>query len=92
MSIIQFDELTSAKERSKKNILRELKILRICQSPYIIKYYGSFINDNELFICMEFMDLGSLETVYLKNGPIPENIVAKICVSALEGLQCKDTS
>ena len=35
---------------------------------------------------MEYMDTGSLETLYKRGGPIPEVVVGKITISVLKGL------
>ena len=42
----------------KKQILRELKILHECNSPYIVSFYGAFMNDGDICMCMEYMDIG----------------------------------
>ena len=36
-------------------ILRELKILHSCNSPYIVGFWGAFQAENEINICMEYM-------------------------------------
>jgi len=70
----------------RKQILRELQILHDCNNPYIVGFYGSYINEGDLFICMEYMDLGSLDSIYRKIGPIEEPILADITLSVLRGL------
>ena len=39
----------------RNQILRELKVLHECNSPYIVGFYGSFYNNGEMNICMEYM-------------------------------------
>ncbi|KAI8914346.1 kinase-like domain-containing protein [Gorgonomyces haynaldii] len=78
------DELEQ--KQMEKSILRELKILRKCQSPFVVGYYGAFIDDSDLYIAMEFMDLGSLQGVYKRQGKIPEPFVSSICYGVLRGL------
>ena len=39
----------------RNQIIRELKVLHECNSPYIVGYYGSFYSDGEISICMEYM-------------------------------------
>ncbi|KAJ3119123.1 MAP kinase kinase (MEK) [Phlyctochytrium bullatum] len=70
----------------QKQILRELQILKSCNSPYIVSFYGAFISDNNISICMEFMDLGSLDRVYKVLGTLDEDVIGKITVSVLKGL------
>lgn len=45
-----------------QQILSELQILHKCDSEYIIKYYGSVLNENRIMICTEYMD-GTFQTV-----------------------------
>lgn len=70
----------------RKQILRELQILHDCNSIYIVSFYGSFITEGDLSICMEYMDLGSLDSIYKKTGAIREPILADITYSVLKGL------
>lgn len=39
----------------RNQIIRELKVLHECNSPYIVGYYGAFYSDGEISICMEYM-------------------------------------
>ena len=43
------------KPAARNQILRELKVLHKCNSPYIVGFYGSFYGDGEISICMEYM-------------------------------------
>lgn len=70
----------------RNQILRELKVLHECNSPYIVGFYGAFYNDAEISICMEYMDGGSLDLILKKAGRIPEPISGKISVAVLKGL------
>ncbi|KAJ3293810.1 MAP kinase kinase (MEK) [Borealophlyctis nickersoniae] len=81
--------LASETERkeTEKRILRELKILRKCRSPYIVTFLGAFPSDGgDISMLMEYMDIGSLEKIYKAVGPLPESIVAKITTHVLKGL------
>jgi len=57
-----------------------------CNSPYIISFYGAFISDPNICICMEFMDKGSLDGIYKQIGPIDIDVVGKVALAVLEGL------
>ena len=57
-----------------------------CNSPYIISFYGAFISDPNICICMEFMDKGSLDGIYKQIGPIDIEVVGKVALGVLEGL------
>ncbi|RKO91702.1 kinase-like domain-containing protein, partial [Blyttiomyces helicus] len=75
-----------AKNSVRRQILRELQIMHKCNSPYIVSFYGAFLNEGDISICMEYMNLGSLDHIYKKIGPIPEEIVGKITFGLLAGL------
>ncbi|KAI9207405.1 kinase-like domain-containing protein [Polychytrium aggregatum] len=79
-------EDASQAERTQARVLRELRILRKCQSPHIVKFFGSFVHEGEISICMEYMDLGSFDRIYTAIGPLDERIVSKVAFAALEGL------
>ncbi|TRM63900.1 kinase-like domain-containing protein [Schizophyllum amplum] len=66
--------LIDAKPAVRKQILRELQIMHDCHSKYIISFWGAFLADPNICICMEFMDKGSLDGV------------GKVALAVLEGL------
>jgi serine/threonine protein kinase len=70
----------------RNQIMRELKVLHECNSPYIVGFYGSFCANNEISICMQHMDGGSLDLI-LGVGRIPVNMIACITRAVLKGLQ-----
>ncbi len=78
--------LIDAKPSIRKQILRELQIMHDCHSEYIISFYGAFLSDPNICICMEFMDKGSLDGIYKQIGPIDIEVVAKVALAVLEGL------
>ncbi|KAG9302297.1 hypothetical protein G9A89_008788 [Geosiphon pyriformis] len=75
-----------AKPSVRKQILRELHILHECNSPYIVSFYGAFITEGDISMCMEYMDVGSLDNIYKKNGAVPLEILGKITYAVLGGL------
>lgn len=43
----------------RKRIVRELQIMHECNSPYIVSFYGAFMNDmGDVIMCMEYADVG----------------------------------
>jgi mitogen-activated protein kinase kinase len=78
--------LIDAKPSVRKQILRELQIMHDCHSKYIISFYGAFLSDPNICICMEFMDKGSLDGIYKRIGAIDIEVVAKVAHAVLEGL------
>lgn len=75
-----------AKKEVRKQIVRELHITRDCNFPHIVSYFGAFLNQGDVVMCMEYMDRGSLDRIYKKHGAIPEPIVGKITEAVVEGL------
>ncbi|KAF9987668.1 Protein kinase C signaling pathway involved MAPKK protein [Modicella reniformis] len=69
---------------------RELRTLDQCHSPWIVTFYGAYMEDDELAICMEYCEGGSMEAVYRrvaeKGQTISENILGKIGEAVLNGL------
>ncbi|KAF5228553.1 hypothetical protein FAUST_11006 [Fusarium austroamericanum] len=66
-------------------ILKELVILHECVSPYIIDFYGAFFQEGAVYMCIEYMDGGSIDKLYA--GGIPENVLRKITYSTVMGLK-----
>lgn len=66
-------------------ILKELVILHECISPYIIDFYGAFFQEGAVYMCIEYMDGGSIDKLY--SGGIPENVLRKITYSTVMGLK-----
>ncbi|KAJ9107394.1 hypothetical protein QFC21_000844 [Naganishia friedmannii] len=78
--------LIDAKPAVRKQILRELQIMHGCASPFIVSFYGAFMREPHICICMEYMDRTSLDGMYKKHGAIDVPIVGKIAEAVLEGL------
>lgn len=66
-------------------ILKELVILHECVSPHIIDFYGAFFQEGAVYMCIEYMDGGSIDKLYA--GGIPESILRKITYSTVMGLK-----
>lgn len=48
-----------AKKEIRKRIVRELQIMHECSSPFIVSFFGAFMNDTgDVIMCMEYMDCG----------------------------------
>lgn len=70
----------------KKQILRELKVLHECNFPHIVGFYRAFQTGDDISICMEYMDGGSLDLILRQAGRIPEPILGKITIAVIRGL------
>jgi mitogen-activated protein kinase kinase len=66
-------------------IIMELDILHRCASPYIIDFYGAFFQEGAVYICMEFMNGGSIDKLY--GDGISEGVLRKITLSTVLGLK-----
>ena len=48
-----------AKEKVRKQIVRELHIMHDCTSDNIVTFYGAFLSGSgDVIMCMEYMDCG----------------------------------
>lgn len=72
-------------EKKFSQIIMELDILHRCISPFIIDFYGAFFQEGAVYICVEYMDGGSIDKLY-KEG-VPENILRKVALSTVMGLK-----
>ncbi|KAI9726448.1 MAG: hypothetical protein M1828_001270 [Chrysothrix sp. TS-e1954] len=66
-------------------IIMELDILHRCISPMIVDFYGAFFQEGAVYICMEFMDGGSIDKLY--GDGIPEPVLRKIALATTLGLR-----
>ncbi|CAO3683481.1 hypothetical protein G6F70_001527 [Rhizopus microsporus] len=76
----------------QRQILRELAFLKTCDSPYIVSFYGVFLDDGDttVSLCMEYCEAGSLEDIYKRardlGGVIGEPVLERIAESVCKGL------
>ncbi|KAK5163505.1 MAP kinase kinase Wis1 [Saxophila tyrrhenica] len=66
-------------------IIMELDVLHRCMSPYIVDFYGAFFQEGSVYICMEFMDGGSVDRLY--GDGVPEGVLRKITLNTVLGLK-----
>lgn len=66
-------------------IIMELDVLHRCVSPFIIDFYGAFFQEGAVYICMEYMDGGSVDKLYADG--IPEAVLRKIALCTVMGLK-----
>ena len=66
-------------------IIMELDVLHRCVSPFIVDFYGAFFQEGAVYICMEFMDGGSIDKLY--GDGIPESVLRKITLATTMGLK-----
>jgi len=66
-------------------IIMELDILHRCVSPFIVDFYGAFFQEGAVYICMEFMDGGSIDKLY--GDGVPEEVLRRITLATTRGLR-----
>ena len=37
-----------------QEIIKEISIMQQCDSPYVVKYYGSYFKNTDLWVCIKF--------------------------------------
>jgi len=42
----------------RRQIMREMQYMHDCDSKHIVSFYGAFMNDGDISMCMEYMDIG----------------------------------
>ena len=67
------------------DIIQEISILSGLNSPYVTKYYGSYLKGSDLWIVMEYCSGGSCGNL-LKPGMMPEDYICIILRELLMGL------
>ncbi|ORX53949.1 kinase-like protein [Hesseltinella vesiculosa] len=72
-------------EKKLQQILMELDVLHKSTSQYIVEFYGAFFIETCVYYCMEFMDAGSLDTLY--HYGVPEPVLSVIAMSMVNGLK-----
>ncbi|XP_063219954.1 serine/threonine-protein kinase hippo-like isoform X2 [Bacillus rossius redtenbacheri] len=59
-----------------------------CDSPWVVKYYGSYFKNTDLWIVMEYCGAGSVSDIMkLRNKTLSEDEIATILCDTLKGLE-----
>ena len=82
--------ISNIKLEKYKRIEKQLHILRLLDHPNILKYYSSFIHNNNYYIIMEYADGGNLKN-YIKihkiiDKKIEENKLNKIFYQSMSAI------
>jgi len=82
--------LKGLKEKEKEDFKNESKILKSLNSKYVVKYFDSFEEDNNLNIVMEFCDSGDLckflDYHRLNKKPLSEDLIWNFFLKIALGL------
>lgn len=71
-----------------QDIQNEIAMLEQCKHENIVAYFGSFIKNKSMWICMEFCGAGSVSDMYSTLGrPLEEMEICQIVMYSLRGLE-----
>ncbi|XP_064593703.1 uncharacterized protein LOC135460716 [Zonotrichia leucophrys gambelii] len=71
--------------RRKELTINEIRIMKRCRSPNVVKYLDSYLVGEELWLVMEYMDGGALSDIIYKTC-LSEHHIAAISRECLQGL------
>ncbi|CAL1278873.1 unnamed protein product, partial [Larinioides sclopetarius] len=71
-----------------QEIINEISIMQQCDSPFVVKYYGSYFKGTDLWIVMEYCGGGSVSDIMrLRKKTLTEEEIATILNDVLKGLE-----
>lgn len=71
-----------------QEIIKEISIMQQCDSPYVVKYYGSYFKNTDLWIVMEYCGAGSVSDIMrLRKKTLSEDEISTILSDTLKGLE-----
>ncbi|XP_008319427.1 serine/threonine-protein kinase 4-like isoform X2 [Cynoglossus semilaevis] len=75
-------------ESDLQEIIKEISIMQQCNSPHVVRYYGSYFKNSDLWIVMEYCGAGSVsDIIRIRNKTLTEEEIAAIVQSTLKGLE-----
>ena len=77
-------------EKQRKLVMKEIKLLENLHHPHVITYFNSFVENNNFYIIIEYINGGSLEDLLIENIKqekiISEKKIWDLLVQSLSGL------
>jgi len=75
-------------ESDLQEIIKEIAIMQQCDSQYVVKYYGSYFKNTDLWIVMEYCGAGSVsDIIRLRRKTLTEDEIATVLKDTLKGLE-----
>ncbi|XP_039269293.1 serine/threonine-protein kinase 4-like [Styela clava] len=75
-------------ESDLQEIIKEIAIMQQCDSPYVVKYFGSYFKNTDLWIVMEYCGAGSVsDIIRLRRKTLIEEQIGTILRDTLKGLE-----
>ncbi|XP_061688454.1 serine/threonine-protein kinase 4-like isoform X1 [Syngnathoides biaculeatus] len=75
-------------ESDLQEIIKEISIMQQCNSPHVVRYYGSYFKNSDLWIVMEYCGAGSVsDIIRIRGKTLSEEEIASILQSTLKGLE-----
>ncbi|CAI5455927.1 unnamed protein product [Caenorhabditis angaria] len=69
-------------------IIKEISIMQQCKSKYVVKYYGSYFKNSDLWIVMEYCGAGSVSDIMrARRKPLNEGEISAVLRDTIKGLQ-----
>ena len=70
--VMKLIKMQSLSKKNQQDSVSEVKILSSLNSPYIVKYFDSFVENSTLHIVMEYCEKGDLSQVMKKTAAEPK--------------------
>ena len=85
--VIKQISLNGLTEEQINQVYKEAKILSLIKSNYVVKYYESFLENQDLNIVMEYCDNGDLcNYLNMQKTPLKEDLIWQIFIKITLGL------
>jgi len=72
--------------KEKMQLLTEICLQKCSTSPYIVSYYDSFIENENLYILSEYASFGDLQRYIGIASPLTDEFIAKVLIQSAMGL------
>ncbi|VDP10425.1 unnamed protein product [Soboliphyme baturini] len=70
-----------------QEIIKEISMMQQCDSPHVVKYYGSYFKNSDLWIVMEYCGAGSVSDIMrMRKKTLTEAEIAVILRDTIQGL------